>query len=67
MKNAIRLGKGELHWNADGTALSLLRYQKRWGHSVMVQAPIRPRNGFKGRECEYIIYAVPVAARKEGA
>lgn len=63
MKNAILLGRGEPHWNEDGTKLGLLRVTKRWGHAVLATVPIRPKNGFKGREQQYRIYAVPVGGK----
>ena len=53
---AVRLGRGEPCWNAEGSTLSLIRYEKRRG---LVGASIRPKSGFKGRG-EFIIYAVPV-------
>jgi hypothetical protein len=56
MKNAIKLGRGEPCWNEEGTRLSLIRFSKKG----MVSATIRPRKGFKGRDQEYDIYAVPV-------
>jgi hypothetical protein len=52
----ILLGVGEPCWNREGTSLSLLRYDKKLG---CVGVPIRPPDGFKGREQEYEIYAVP--------